>query len=95
MSKNTEFDYLKENLDTFLNYMKEKYPLFNNSNIFLRDLQYGVKHFFELKDVKLSYGKVENITEQLIKYLENNGTLVNVFKNTWKLNYSKREDVTI
>jgi F0F1-type ATP synthase beta subunit len=41
--------------------MKEKYPFFNNSNLFLRDIQYGVKHFFEMKNIKLAYKRVEDI----------------------------------
>lgn len=95
MKTNTAIEYLKENLETFLSYMKEKYPFFNNSNIFLRDIQYGVKHFYELKNEKLPYRNVEEISRELIKMLESKGILTKLNKNTWILNYSKPENVTI
>lgn len=95
MNNNTELEFLKSNMDTFLSYLKEKYPLFNNSNIFLRDIQYGIKHFFELRNKKLTYRDVEVISKDLIMFFESNGVFIPVYKNTWKLNYSKPENVTI
>lgn len=94
MDNRTEFEYLKNNLETFMGYMKEKYPLFHNSNVFLRDLEYGVKHFFEIKNKKLSFGNTENITKELITFLEGKEILKKVANNTWKLNYSQPESVS-
>lgn len=92
MNKGAEFDYLKTNLEQFFSFMKEKYPFFNKSNVFLRDLQYGVKNFFERKSVKLSYKDVEETTLQLIRLLEKDGILFKLSENTWKLNYATKEE---
>ncbi|MDP4174806.1 MAG: hypothetical protein Q8933_12595 [Bacteroidota bacterium] len=94
MNTSSEFTYLTENLDTFLSYMKEKYPLYNNSNVFLRDIQYAIKHFFERKNVKLTYRKIDVLSEQLIKLLESKNIFIKGQENTWKLNLSNPENVT-
>lgn len=92
MNKDAAFDYLKNNLDLFFGFMKEKYPFFNKSNVFIRDLQYGVKNFFERKSVKLSYKDVEETASKLIQMLEKDGILFKVSENAWKLNYVPKEE---
>lgn len=47
------FNDLKNESQVFLNYLKAKFPIFHNSNLFYRDFQYGVKSFLE-KKVSLS-----------------------------------------
>ncbi|MGE5430685.1 MAG: hypothetical protein ACM3QX_06410 [Syntrophomonadaceae bacterium] len=92
MKKDAAFDYLSTNLEQFFSFMKEKYSFFDKSNVFLRDLQYGVKNFFERKSVKLSYKDAEGAASQLIGLLEKNGTLFKLSENTWKLNYAPKEE---
>ncbi|MGE5352058.1 MAG: hypothetical protein ACM3P0_08240 [Acidobacteriota bacterium] len=92
MTKDAAFDYLKTNQEQFFSFMKEKYPFFNKSNVFLRDLQYGVKNFFERKSVKLSYKDVEETASQLIQMLEKDGILLKLNENAWKLNYAPKEE---
>ncbi|MEI7812034.1 MAG: hypothetical protein WCJ01_06365 [Ignavibacteria bacterium] len=88
METDTELEFLNNNLDTFLNFMKEKYPFYHNSNVFLKDMQYGIKHFFEKRNLKLGYAKTEAITDKLLTMLESRGTLRKLNKNTWILNFS-------
>ncbi|MCU7496618.1 MAG: hypothetical protein HF314_01855 [Ignavibacteria bacterium] len=92
MNKDSAFEYLKTNLEQFFGFMKEKYPFFNKSNVFFRDLQYGVKNFFERKSVKLTYKDVEETTSMLIEMLEKDGTLSKVNDNAWKLNYAPKAE---
>lgn len=88
-----KFDFLQKNSTIFLNYMKVKYPLFHNSNVFLRDIQYGLRNFFARKDVKLSYQETEKLTDNYIHYLEEAQILIKLKENTWKLNYSEQGSV--
>jgi len=92
MNNDAAFDYLKSNREQFFSFMKEKYPFINKSNVFLRDMQYGVKNFFERKSVKLSYTNVEKATSSLIEMLEKEGILFKLSENTWKLNYAPKEE---
>lgn len=88
-----KLEYLKKNNSIFLNYMKVKYPFVHNSNVFLRDIQYGIKNFFERKEVKLSYSEVEKLADNYIRFLEESQIFIKLQNNTWKLNYPEQSDV--
>ncbi|MBI1938579.1 MAG: hypothetical protein HYS25_10700 [Ignavibacteriales bacterium] len=81
-------DELISQKEIFIKFMKEKYPVFNNSNIFFRDLQYAIKSFFEKKDKKLSYSVTEKTALDFIDHLEKSKELVRISNNSWKLNFS-------
>lgn len=87
------FDLLMTEKEIFLKYMKEKYKIFNNSNIFLRDIQYAIKSFFEKKDIKITYDESEKLMYQLTSNMETSGELLKLSSNTWKVNFSFEEPV--
>lgn len=93
MNTQNQFEFLKTNLPQFFSYMKEKYPFYNNSNVFLRDIQYGIKNFFEKKSVKLSFSEVYELAAELINLMEKQGVFFKLSDNTWKLNYSDDQNV--
>ena len=80
-------DILKNEREIFLNYMKAKYPLHYNSNIFLRDLQYAVRRFFENKNIVLSYTKAEILAMEFAALLESDNDLLRLDANTWRVNF--------
>ncbi|MFC2139109.1 hypothetical protein ACFLR4_00480 [Bacteroidota bacterium] len=84
---------LRSNQDIFFNFMKEKYPVYTNSNIFHKDILYAIRSFFEKKNSQLSYSIAENLTRQFTEYLENKGDLVKLDKNSWKVNFSFKNSV--
>lgn len=88
-----KFDQLLSEKEIFLKYMKEKYKIFNNSNIFLRDIQYAIKSFFEKKDIKITYSEAEKLMNELTSNMEASGELLKLSTNTWKVNFSFEEPV--
>lgn len=78
---------LKSNKEVFFNYMKEKYPLIYTSNVFLRDIQYSIKSYFEAKDEMIKYSEAEKLAQEFAGYLESTGEFVWLSKNTWKVNF--------
>lgn len=84
---------LKSNKEVFFNYMKEKYPLINTSNVFLRDLQYSIKSYFEAKDDFVKYPEAESLALAFAKYLESTNEFVKLSKNTWKVNFKTEKKV--
>ena len=87
------FNQLMAEKEIFLKYMKEKYKIFYNSNIFLRDIQYAIKSFFEKKDIKVTYTEAESLMKEFTKNMEASGELVKLSSNTWKVNFSLEEPV--
>ena len=66
---------LTSNKTIFFNFMKEKYRLYSNSNIFFRDIQYAIKSYFEKKDIRINYSQAEKIAYDFINKLEDTGEL--------------------
>jgi hypothetical protein len=81
------FDILKNEHLIFLNYLKARFPAFHNSNIFFRDFHYAVKTFLEIKNLRVSYAKSEQLAKEFSEFLESKGILIKVSELGWKLNY--------
>ena len=78
---------LSENRTIFFNFMKEKYKVFYKSNIFLRDLLYAIKSYYEKKGQKLTYAQAEKLALEFAGLLEKKGNFQLLKKNTWKVNF--------
>ena len=84
-------EYLSEltaNRTIFFSFMKEKYNVFYNSNIFFRDIQYAIKSYFEKKNKKINYSDAEKIAREFIVKMENDKQLIKMSNNAWKVNFS-------
>ncbi|HEX9252579.1 MAG TPA: hypothetical protein VF870_10070 [Ignavibacteriaceae bacterium] len=89
MSKNISklFDDLKNESEIFLSYLKAKFPVFHNSNLFSRDFQYGLKSYLEKKGIKITDSNLVNLSKQFSSYYETEGILIKTSDQGWKLNY--------
>jgi len=84
---------LVENKLIFFNFMKEKYPVFFNSNIFFRDIQYAIKYYFKSKNIDLKYHEAEQICLEFINILINEGVLVKIDNKSFKVNFKQEDSV--
>lgn len=71
----------------FLKFLKARYHLYHLSNVFFRDLHYGVMAFLELNKIKYKYLEAEELARKVIESLEEAGILKKVDKLTWVLHY--------
>jgi hypothetical protein len=78
---------IKNESTQFLQFLKGTFPLFHNSNFFVRDYQYGIKRYLEKKDIFISIAESEKITEQTKDYFESEGIFIKVNDNTWRINF--------
>ena len=85
---NKLFDELISQRELFFRFMKEKYPVYKNSNIFLRDIQYAIKSYFEKKEIFLRSDKAELAAREFTAYLQNNNLLAQINSFTWKVLFS-------
>jgi hypothetical protein len=86
-------DELKNNQEIFFNFMKEKYHIYYNSNIFARDIQYAIKQYFGKKDIEITYPQAEKLMQEFSKYLEEKNDLARLTGNSWRVNFFKPEVV--
>jgi hypothetical protein len=80
-------ELLKSKEESFLAFLKAKFPMFHNSNFFYRDFQYGIKSFMERKDLKITYAEADKLAKSLSKHLEDKLIFVRVNNTGWRINY--------
>lgn len=84
--KNKFFDFLMNNSGIFQDFFKEKYPVFYNSNIFLRDIQNSIISFYKSKNINLGMSESEELAKMYAGFLESRQTITKLDENTWKYN---------
>jgi len=82
-----ETDLVRQNNKEVLLFLKERYPLFHLSNVFFRDLHYGIREYLEQKGMKTGYTTAEEVAREFIRQLETEQILVPVDPQTWTLHY--------
>lgn len=82
-----ENELVRQHSKEVLHFLKGRYPLFHLSNVFFRDLHYGVREYLETQGIKLGYAAGEGVARDFIKELEAEKILVPVDPQTWTLNY--------
>jgi len=87
-SFNQYLDTLLSNQMDFFLFMQKKYPVYKDSNIFLRDLQYAIYQYFFNKSVQLTYAKTEKLASEFASKLLSEEKLKKISNSTWKLNFS-------
>ena len=80
-------ELLKREDESFLGFLKAKYPMFHNSNFFYRDLQYGVLSFMGKKGNEITYAEAGKLADAISEEFENKGIFVRMNKIGWKINY--------
>lgn len=83
---------LLNNKEIFFRYIAERFPVYTGANIFLRDIQYGIKFFFEKKSIKLKYPQAEELALEFISKLVDDNDLTKFDKQTWKVNLIFKEE---
>ena len=73
-----------QNKIAFFKFMSKKFPVKYKSNIFLRDVQFAIKDYFDLKKVKLSYTETENMAKELMKNLVEAGEAEQLTEKSWE-----------
>lgn len=72
--------------DQILNFLKARFPLFHNSNFFFRDIQYGIRSYFEKKDIEITYPQAEKLAIEFIELLEAEKMFIKINSQSWKVN---------
>ncbi len=83
---------LLNNREIFFRYIAERFPVFTGANVFLRDIQYGIKFFFEKRNIKLKYPEAEKLAFEFISKLVDSNDLSKFDEQTWKVNLSFKEE---
>ena len=78
---------LLENQTEVLEYLRGRFPMFHNSNLFFRDFQYGIQQFLNARGDHVGYAEAETRAREFCGALERQGILIPIDGQTWTLNY--------
>ena len=83
-------ELILNNKKDFLKFLKSKFPLYHDSNIFLRDIHYGVMNYLEEKTKRtMKYLEAEKLTMEIVDEFEKQGIFKKMDSKTWLLNYAE------
>lgn len=71
----------------FLSFLKGKFNLFHQSNVFFRDIHYGVMAYLEMKNLKTPYARAERLTREIVAALQQKGIFRAIDHQTFTLIY--------
>ena len=78
---------LLENQTEVLEYLRGRFPMFHNSNLFFRDFQYGIQQFLNARGDHVGYAEAETRAREFCGALERQEILIPIDGQTWTLNY--------
>ncbi|HEY6953017.1 MAG TPA: hypothetical protein VI758_11450 [Bacteroidota bacterium] len=86
--------FFVERQKEFLGFMKSRYSLFHESNVFFRDLHYAVMAFLTVNKLPMGYVPAEDLTKRIISAYEDTKVFLRIDERTWMLNYPAMKTVT-
>ncbi|MBI5020906.1 MAG: hypothetical protein HZB59_05670 [Ignavibacteriales bacterium] len=86
---NKDLDFIINNLEEYLTFIKSKFVFIHNSNFFFRDLHYATKMFLEEHLIKTSYHKAEIVAREIGLILVQRNIFKTIDHQSWMLNYPK------
>jgi len=76
-----------DNQKEFLSFLKTRLNLFHESNVFFRDLHYGVMAYLRMNGYTARYSFSEELTRRVVEAYEELKILVRMDERTWMMNY--------
>ncbi len=75
------------NQTEFLKYLKSKFTLIHMSNVFFRDVHYGVMSYLSEHGTNVKYNDAEQVAREVGIAFEKNGIFKKIDHQSWLLNY--------
>lgn len=70
-----------------LNDLRNRFQVFHQSNIFFRDIQYGLQAMLREQGMKISYVEAERLAREFVQRMEQEKIFVGIDRQTWTLRY--------
>jgi hypothetical protein len=67
--------------------LSNRFKVFHQSNIFFRDIQYGIQAMLREQGMKVSYVEAERLASEFVRRMEQEKIFVGIDRQTWTLRY--------
>ena len=71
-----------------LTFLRSRFSVYHLSNIFFRDIQYGIQEYFGRQGTRVTYAQAENLARAFVDKLEKDKILVPLDRQTWVVQYA-------
>jgi len=79
--------YVQEHQKEVLAYLRSRFPVYHLSNVFFRDVQYGLEMMFRERGSKLSYSETEKLARRFVEEAERREIFTAIDGQSWRVNY--------
>jgi hypothetical protein len=79
--------FIIESQKEFLEFLKSRFQVIHESNVFFRDLHYGVMGYLAMKNLSSRYSESEEVTRKVVQSFVEGRLLIPIDTQTWMLNY--------
>ena len=69
--------------------LKNRFKVFHQSNIFFRDIQFGIQAMVRDQGIKVSYVEAERLAREFVERMEQEKIFVGIDRQTWTLRYAE------
>lgn len=80
-------DYVMGKQKELLAFLKSRYPIYHLSNIFFRDIQFGIQSFLAQQKMHVGYAEAEQIAGAVVIEMEKKKLLTSIDRQSWVLHY--------
>lgn len=80
--------YVLANDKEVLRYLKTRFPVYHLSNVFFRDIHYGIMEYLRERKMTIRYQNGEKIARAYIEKLEHEKILRQLDPQTWMVQYA-------
>jgi hypothetical protein len=80
-------EFVLNNSRDVLDFLRTRFPVYDRSNLFLRDVQYGIQAMFIQRGVRVNYSDAEAIAGAFVEKLEKEKILVPIDHMSWVVHY--------
>lgn len=67
--------------------LKARFQVYHQSNIFFRDIQYGIQAMLREQGIRVSYVEAERLAREFVQRMEQEKIFVARDRQTWALSY--------
>lgn len=71
----------------FLEFFRARFPVYHLSNVFFRDIQYGVMAYLHTKGMRVTYPQSEQLARTLTEKLEREKLFRRIDHQTWAVHH--------
>jgi len=75
--------YVDRNGMNILQELRARFPVYHLSNVFFRDIQYGIQSLLEEKGMKVRYPEAERLAAKFVETMERQQIFVPIDEQTW------------